>query len=272
MLTGRKIPVIMAVGGFDPSGGAGILADIKTVSSLGCYGVAVLTSVTIQNTRGVLDVHHQSAKTVRDQIAALEDDFQVSAVKTGMLPTEEIVDALATALSAVEPRFLVVDPVLNASAGFDLAGISMKAIIGRLFPVASLVTPNANEAARITGITIVDRESMERAGREIQTMGAQAVLIKGGDMGSEEAVDILIDSKGVLELSGPKIHSSNTHGTGCTMASAIAALLASGRPLREAVRMAKAYVAAAIRTAPGLGHGYGPVNHFHAMADHGAEG
>jgi hydroxymethylpyrimidine kinase/phosphomethylpyrimidine kinase len=269
MTTGREIPVIMAVGGFDPSGGAGILADIKTAGSLGCYGIAVITSLTIQNTSGVLEAHHQSGKIVRDQIAALEVDFEIAAVKTGMLPTEEIVDAVADALIARKPPFLIVDPVLKASTGFDLASVSTKAIIGRLFPLASLVTPNASEAGRITGIKVVDMESMERAGREIQTMGAEAVLIKGGDLDSEESVDLLIDSRGVLELSAARIRSNNTHGTGCTMASAIAALLASGEPLREAVRSAKDYVSAAIRTAPGVGHGHGPLNHFHNMAHTG---
>ena len=257
-----KKPVIAAIGGFDPSGGAGILADIKTISAFGCYGVAAITSLTVQNTKEILAAHHQPGAVVYAQIKALLDDFEISAFKTGMLPSAEIIGAVTAALGGYPNTYLVVDPVLWSSTGFDLAGHSTASLIERIFPIASLVTPNAKEAARITGIGVTDEESMESAARKILTMGPSAVLIKGGDIAGQDATDILLDSEGVVKLSSPKIHSSNTHGTGCTLASAITAGLALGQPLREAVRNAKEYVSAAIRSAPGLGHGFGPLNHF----------
>jgi hydroxymethylpyrimidine/phosphomethylpyrimidine kinase len=258
----EKKPVIAAVGGFDPSGGAGILADIKTISAFGCYGVAAITSLTVQNTKGILAAHHQPEAVVYAQIKALLDDFEISAFKTGMLPSAEIIGAVTAALNGYPNTYLVVDPVLWSSTGFDLADHSTASLIECMFPMASLVTPNAKEAARITGIEVADEESMESAGRKILTMGPSAVLIKGGDRAGQDATDILIDSEGVVSLSSPKIQSRNTHGTGCTLASAIAAGLALGKPLREAVRNAKDYVSAAIRSASGLGHGFGPLNHF----------
>jgi len=263
--SGKKKLVIAVIGGFDPSAGAGVLADIKTVSAFGCYGVAAVTSLTVQNTKGVLAAHHQSGAVVYDQIKALFDDFDISAIKIGMLPTAEIIESVAAALKGRQPNlpYVVVDPVLRASSGFDLAS-DITSLAELIFPLAGLVTPNAAEAGRITGVEVLDELSMISAGRRVLTMipgGAAAVLVKGGDLPGEDATDILVDSEGVFRLSSLRIQSSNTHGTGCTLASAIAALLALGKPLREAVSLAKDYVAEAIRTAPGLGHGRGPLNH-----------
>ncbi|HEY6333071.1 MAG TPA: bifunctional hydroxymethylpyrimidine kinase/phosphomethylpyrimidine kinase [Blastocatellia bacterium] len=256
-----KTPVVLAIGGLDPSAGAGILADIKTISAFGCYGVAAVTSITVQNTTGVSSIHNQPAELVYDQIKALLDDFQIRAIKTGMLPNAGIIEAVASVLGGKSDRTLVVDPVLQSTSGFDLAS-DIAALVERIFPMASLVTPNAKEAGRITGIDVVDEGSMEEAGRVILKLGAGAVLVKGGDMNLAESIDILIGPEGPTRFAAPKIGSNNTHGTGCTLASAIAALLATGTPLSDAMRRAKAYVSKAIGTAPEIGNGFGPLNHF----------
>jgi hydroxymethylpyrimidine kinase/phosphomethylpyrimidine kinase len=252
----------MAIGGFDPSGGAGILADIKTIAAMNCYGVAVVTSITQQNTVGVFGAYHQTADSIGRQMEVLFDDFEVIAIKTGMLPSPEIVRAVSSQLRNRSGLSIVVDPVLRSSTAFDLAADSLQAIVTELFPLASLVTPNIAEAEIAAGIRVKDRGSMVSAASRILELGAAAVLVKGGDLESEDAVDVLLDRNGVVEISGPRIISTSTHGTGCTLASAIASLLARGLGLEPAVRTAKSYLAEAIRTAPGLGKGFGPLNHF----------
>jgi hydroxymethylpyrimidine/phosphomethylpyrimidine kinase len=260
-----QIPVVMAIGGLDPSAGAGVLADIKTISAFGCYGVAVVTSLTLQNTTGVYAAHHQPAAIVEGQIRPLFDDFDIAAVKTGMLPTRECIEQIADAINARSVRSLVVDPVIRSSTGRDLmedVADGIDALTQRLFPLASLVTPNRFEAELLTGIPIRDAWSLEQAARAILDKGPLAVLIKGGDAEEPASTDVLLDSEGLLSIADERIESKNTHGTGCTMASSIACLLARGIPLRESVKIAKRYVSHAIRSAPGLGRGYGPLNHF----------
>jgi len=263
MVKAEKQPVVMTIAGFDPSGGAGVLADIKTISAFGCYGVAVITSITFQNTEQVVGVQHQSAEAVRRQLAALFDDFETAAVKTGMLPSVEIVQEVTDAIKAQAIRTVVVDPVLRSSSGHKLADeLAIGATVKHLFPLASLVTPNAAEANRITKIETLDKYGIERAAQAILNSGAKAVLITGGDAGSDQSSDLLVDSEGAAVYEGERIKSRHTHGTGCTFASAIACLLARGRSLRESVPIAKRYVAEAIRNAPALGRGHGPLNHL----------
>jgi hydroxymethylpyrimidine kinase/phosphomethylpyrimidine kinase len=258
-----EFPVVMAVGGFDPSGGAGVLADIKTIAAMHCYGVAAVTSLTVQNTTGVLGAFHQNAETVGAQIEVLFDDFNVTAVKTGMLPSAEIVKEVARQITLRAQIPLVIDPVIRSSTGFDLAAAGLQAILTDLFPLADVVTPNIFEAEAITGVRVRDSESMEYCARRIMELGPDAVLVKGGDLGAgQDAIDVLVDRNGAIEIAGPRIHSPNTHGTGCTLASAIACWLARGVDLETAVRSAKSYVTRAIKTAPDLGKGFGPLNHF----------
>jgi len=228
-----------------------------------CYGVAAVTSLTVQNTACVLGAWHQTAETVGAQMQVLLDDFDVTAVKTGMLPSPETVREVARHLAVRPHLVLVIDPVMRSSTGFDLSAGGLQSIVTDLFPLADLVTPNISEAEAIAGISINDSTSMESSARRILDLGPAAVLVKGGDLlSNEDAIDLLVDRNGVVEITGPRIASRNTHGTGCTLASAIASLLARGLDLETAVRTAKSYVTRAIRTAPDLGKGFGPLNHF----------
>jgi hydroxymethylpyrimidine/phosphomethylpyrimidine kinase len=255
--------VIMTIAGFDPSAGAGTLADIKTMSAFGCYGVAAITSLTFQNTQGVYGAAHQSKDVVAEQLTSLFDDFNIAAIKTGMLPTGEVIAEVAGQIAARAIPYLIVDPVVRSTSGYDLIDDqALKVLIEKLFPLATVVTPNAVEAQRITGIAIKDAHSMTHAAKKMLALGAKAVVIKGGDLVSEDAVDFLLDEEGSLVYTAKKIQSSNTHGTGCTLSSALACLLPLGYPLREALPIAKRYIVEAIRTAPNIGQGYGPLNHF----------
>ncbi|MEW6208921.1 MAG: bifunctional hydroxymethylpyrimidine kinase/phosphomethylpyrimidine kinase [Acidobacteriota bacterium] len=260
---GQRMSVVLTIAGFDPSAGAGVLADIKTIAAFHCYGAAVVTSVTHQNTIGVFGADHLSASSVTSQLRALFDDFQIAAVKTGMLPTSEIISAVAAMLSEKPvPRF-VLDPVIRSTSGYDLIDKkARRALVGQLFPLASLVTPNRIEAETVTGIRIDSAETTVKAARALRDLGARAVLIKGGDAQGEAAVDVLVDASGENFYSAERIHSRHTHGTGCALSAALACLLALDYPLKEAVPIAKRYIAEAIRSAPGLGHGHGPMNHF----------
>ena len=256
---------VLVIAGYDPSGGAGVLADVKAIAALGCYGAAAITSITFQNTQGVFGAVHQSAETLRAQIDPVFDDFEVHAVKTGMLPSAETIEATAEALEARPPGPLVVDPVVRSTSGFDLVDDrALEALVGRLFSRADVVTPNAVEAERITGLPVTDEAEMERAARAIVRMGARAALVKGGHLDLDGmAVDVLYDGVSTHTYSDRRIETTSTHGTGCTLASAIASGLALGRSLPVAVAAAKTYVTRAIRYAPGLGKGHGPLNHFY---------
>lgn len=256
-------PVVLAIAGFDPSAGAGVLADIKTISAFGCYGLGVVTSLTMQNTREVLAAHHQSAETIVGQLEPLFADFEIAAVKTGMLPTVEVVKEVAATLSSNNVPHIVVDPVARSTSGYDLMSEdALAALIDLLFPLSSVVTPNWNEAERIAGFAVRDDSSAERAARAILELGPRAVLVKGGGADAVSATDLLVDPSGAVWYRSPKVRSRETHGTGCTLASALACLLARGRTMRESVPTAKRYICEAILTAPGFGGGQGLLNHF----------
>jgi hydroxymethylpyrimidine kinase/phosphomethylpyrimidine kinase len=257
-----KPPVVMTVAGFDPSAGAGVLADIKTISAFGCYGIAAVTSVTLQNTQMIAGAGNQTPASLRQQMSMLFDDFDVAAVKTGMLPTEEIVKEVATLVSG-RPLHLIVDPVLKSTSGQELADEpAIEALLNHLLPLSSLVTPNVTEAERLSGIVIRDRRSMEQAASQLRSLGARAVLITGGDSESDNCLDMLLDDLGTAVYDSERVRSRHTHGTGCSLASAVACLMARGRSLRESIPIAKLYVTQAILSAPQLGHGHGPLNHF----------
>jgi hydroxymethylpyrimidine kinase/phosphomethylpyrimidine kinase len=256
-------PVVMTIAGMDPSGGAGILADIKTIGAFGCYGVAAVTSLTLQNTQGVFAAYHQDHRIVRGQIDPLFDDFEIAAIKTGMLPTAEIIEEVAEIISARQARGIVVDPVVRSTSGHDLIDENaLAALIRSLFALATVVTPNALEAERITGIPVRDSHSKQKAAEAIFALGPRAVLVKGGDLDDDAASDLLLDAEGFTTYSTKRLPSRNTHGTGCTLAAALACLLARGFSLRESVPVAKRYINEAINNAPGLGGGHGPLNHF----------
>jgi hydroxymethylpyrimidine/phosphomethylpyrimidine kinase len=264
------IPVVLSVAGSDPSGGAGVQADLKTFSALGAYGTAALTALTAQNTRGVSGVLPVPGEFVADQLTALFDDLDVRAVKTGMLGGPDVVDAVVDSVRRFNPRHVVVDPVMVATSGDRLVtDETVAAIRERLLPVASVITPNLPEAATLLGWDKVAPERMAEAGTALRGMGAAAVVVKGGHDDGPEAVDVLVDADGVHELREQRVMTKNTHGTGCTFSSAIAVRLAFGAPLRVAVADAKRYLTGALLAADSLdvGGGNGPVHHFHAAWD-----
>ena len=259
-------PVCLTIAGLDPSGGAGIIADIKTFSAFGCFAAAAVASITFQNTTSVFGAVHQSAEEVRRQVVPIIDDYEIAGLKTGMLPTREVIEEVANLFQRMRGTRFVVDPVVRSTSGFDLIDDdALQSLKKVLFPLSDLITPNRPEAERISGIAIESAEDVEAAARAIQDMGARNVLIKGGHPpGAAElptrAIDYLFlgDDRYVLEAD--YIETRATHGTGCTLAAAITANLALGRDLKEAVRIAKEFVTTAIRTAPMLGHGHSPIN------------
>ena len=261
--TGQK--VVLSIAGFDPSGGAGVLADIKTFAAFDCYGVAVVTGLTFQNTKGILGTANQTAETTQRQLEPLFDDFEVVAVKTGMLPTAEIIHLVAEVVRARQVPIVVVDPVLESSSGFRLIDDrALEAIKQELLPLASLVTPNAAEAKRLAGVYVRDQMGKQSVAEAILKTGVRGVLITGGDEDSELASDMLVDHQGPTIFNTKRIESRHTHGTGCTLSAALTCLQAQDRSLRESVPIAKEYVARAIESAPGIGGGNGPLNHFPA--------
>jgi hydroxymethylpyrimidine kinase/phosphomethylpyrimidine kinase/thiamine-phosphate diphosphorylase len=256
----------LTVAGSDSGGGAGIQADLKTITLLGSYGASALTALTAQNTRGVHAIHGLPPSFVRDQIEAVLSDLPIDVIKTGMLHTPAIISLLAEMLAA-QPRLFptVMDPVMVAKGGAPLLERdAVNIFIRDLIPQAYLLTPNLPEAERILSRRIQSEEDMESAVRELHGMGAANVLLKGGHLAGSESVDILFDGTTVHRFSSERIFTSSTHGTGCTFASAVAACLAQGEPLREAVRRAKEFITTAIRLARPMGKGHGPVNHFAA--------
>lgn len=261
-------PVVLTIAGFDPSAGAGILADIKTISAFRCFGVAAVTSLTFQNTQGVFGAVHQTGRSIRGQVEPLLSDFDIAAVKTGMLPSAAIIEEVAALITANGLGPVVVDPVIRSTSGFDLIdGDALAALVEKLFPLAALVTPNAAEAERLAGFRVHDLETMRNAAAAICALGAPAVLVKGGEIGGDTATDLLMQGERVRTFSAERVVSSSTHGTGCTLSSAVASLLARGKSLDNAIAQAKGYVVAAIRDAAALGHGHGPLNHFPAVFD-----
>jgi hydroxymethylpyrimidine kinase/phosphomethylpyrimidine kinase len=280
-----KSKICLTIAGLDPSGGAGIVADIKTFTAFGCFAAAAVTSITFQNTIGVFGAVHQTAETLRGQVEPVIEDFEISATKTGMLPTREIIEETARLVKENDLENLVVDPVVRSTSGFDLIDDeALKNLIEKLFPLADIVTPNLPEAERIARMKIENENDIEKAAKIMQSFGAKNVLIKGGhisivDFGFwildsnkagdqkpkteiRKARDFLFvgDEKYIFETEF--IETTATHGTGCTLASAIAANLALGKSLIEAVEIAKRFVTEAIRTAPNLGRGHSPINNF----------
>ncbi len=259
-------PAVISVAGSDPSGGAGIQADLKTFSALGVYGGAVIAALTAQNTRGVTGVHAVPAAFVTDQLDAVLDDLDVRAIKTGMLGDPGTVQAVADAVRRHDVANLVVDPVVVSTSGDRLVSAeTLDVIREELLPLATVVTPNLDEAATLLGVEAIGSEQAAAAAARLHASGP-ATIVKGGHDDTPDAVDVLADDDGVLELRVERIPTRNTHGTGCTFAAAIAAGLAQDMELRPAVDEAKAYVTEALRAAGNLnvGSGHGPVHHFHA--------
>jgi len=253
----------LTIAGFDPSGGAGVVADIKTFTAFGCFATAAVTSLTFQNTTGVFGATHETAETVRAQALPVIEDFHIAGVKTGMLPTREVILEVARLLRETHLREAspVIDPVVRSTSGFDLIDDdALAALKSELLPLARLVTPNIPEAERLTGLKIETEGDMRRAAALMREMGARAVLVKGGHL-SGDALDLLDDGGEVRLFRAPRIATDATHGTGCTLAAAIAACLARGVNLADAVSAAKHFVTEAIRRSPQLGRGFSPVNH-----------
>jgi hydroxymethylpyrimidine kinase/phosphomethylpyrimidine kinase/thiamine-phosphate diphosphorylase len=267
LLFNRKQPTprgsVLTVAGSDSGGGAGIQADIKTVTLLGSYAASVIVALTAQNTCGVTAIYGVPAPFVAEQLDAVFSDIPVDVVKTGMLFSVEIIEVLAEKLARYGKRMLVLDPVMVAKGGSSLIKeAAVTKLVEKLLPFAYLITPNVPEAEALTNLSIRDEDDMELAARELHHMGARNVLLKGGHLSGQEATDILFDGKVVRRYTAQRITTKNTHGTGCTYASAIAAFLAQGEPLPVAVARAKEFVAEAIRLSRPLGSGHGPVNHF----------
>ena len=263
------IPVALTIAGSDPSGGAGLQADLKTFHQFGVYGEAVVTLITVQNTRGVDRVETLDAGLIVQQIRAVVEDIPPHAAKTGALGSRAIVEAVAKAAASF--RFpLVVDPVMISKHGTPLIDPDAeRALIEHLLPRASLLTPNLSEAAALAGFPVEDIGSMRRAAEKLVSMGAANVLVKGGHLPGQ-AVDVLYLTGGIVrEFPAERIDTPHTHGTGCTYSAAITAELARGTPLEQAVERAKAFITAAIRTNPGLGGGSGPLNHHAPIMSRG---
>lgn len=261
------IPHVLSIAGSDPSGGAGIQADLKTFSALGVYGMAAVTALTAQNTLGVSGVHEVPPAFVRAQIRSVLEDIRVDAIKIGMLGSAEIIEAVAEELSRCDSAVMIVlDPVMVATSGDSLmtAGAA-EAMKERLIPLCDVLTPNIPEAEKLLRKSVMD---MEVSARELLVLGCGAVLLKGGHLKGDISRDVLARADGCVSLDAPRIETHNTHGTGCTLSSALAAYLAKGLSLAEAAQAAKAYVHAALCHADGLdvGRGRGPVHHLYETA------
>jgi len=257
-------PILLTIGGFDPSCGGGVVADLKTFAAYGCYGVAAITSLTVQNTQGVETIHNTPSSELREQLEVLAKDCEIAGVKIGMLGNRGNAVVVAEFLDAHKFAHVVHDPVMRSSSDselLDAAGI--KYLAAELLKRCSVITPNIQEAEILTGLTIKDVGDMEAAARKLVEMGAHAVIVKGGHL--EKAVDVLFDENEVHLLSGDRVKLEHTNGTGCTFASAIAAQVAAGRSLLEATTLAKAYVMKAIERAYPVGKGRLPLDHFYRM-------
>jgi len=255
--------IALTIAGSDSGGGAGIQADLKTFQQFGVFGTSVIVAVTAQNTRAVTAVHPIPADVVAQQMAALADDLPPDAFKTGMLATAELVNVVAAGIERHGFPHYVLDPVMIASSGARLlAHQAESAVTRRLIPLAAVITPNVDEAAILTGRTLRTVEDMEDAGKSLLRMGARAALVKGGHLTGPTVTDVLVTPDGTRRFPHPRIETTSTHGTGCTVSAAIAAGLALGRSVEQAVADALEFVHRAIATAPGLGSGHGPLNHF----------
>jgi hydroxymethylpyrimidine/phosphomethylpyrimidine kinase len=253
----------LTIAGSDSGGGAGIQADLKTFAAHGVYGTSAITAVTAQNTLGVTAVHTIPADIVTAQIEAVASDIGADAVKTGMLATAAIVEAVAAAIEELDLPCTVIDPVMIAKGGSRLLDDeAVETMRTELLPRAMVITPNADEAGALLGDEVRTLEQARAAARRLKALGPGAVIVKGGHLDGAHAIDILFDGVNLVELSAPRIETTSTHGTGCTFASAIAANLALGLNLATAAERAKTYVTDAIRRAPAIGGGHGPLGHF----------
>ncbi|MCA1638036.1 MAG: hydroxymethylpyrimidine/phosphomethylpyrimidine kinase, partial [Acidobacteria bacterium] len=279
-----KPKVALTIAGLDPSGGAGIVADIKTFTAFGCFATCAIASITFQNTTEVFGAIHQTAETIRHQVEPIIEDFEIAAIKTGMLPTREVIEETARLVKENRLKNFVVDPVVRSTSGFDLIDdAALKSLIEKLFPLSEIVTPNLPEAERIASLKIKNEKDIKKAAKIMQRFGAKNVLIKGGhsfiadcrlriaDLEENQeqrtkskeqkmAKDYLFIGDDSHIFEAEFIETNATHGTGCTLAAAIAANLALGKSLIEAVETAKKFVTEAIRTAPNLGKGHSPIN------------
>jgi hydroxymethylpyrimidine/phosphomethylpyrimidine kinase len=261
-------PVVLTIAGFDPSSGAGVTADIKTIAAHGCYGVACITALTVQSTAGVRRVTPVDAGLVTETLTELASDVEIAAVHIGMLGSAKVARAVADFLISQKLPNIVLDPILKSSSGTDLLDApGARLLTEKLLPLATIVTPNIDEASALTGLTVTDPDQMRAAARKLHEMGASAVVVTGGHL--EKAIDLLsfTSKRGIQQelFKSARLKSNSTHGTGCAFATAIACHLAMGRGLPEAVLLAKAYVAAAISNAHPLGHGTGPLHHLYRM-------
>ncbi len=258
---------VLIVAGSDSGGGAGIQADIKTVTALGGYAATAITALTAQNTRGVFGIVPVAPDFVRQQVELVLDDIGADVIKTGMLHDEGVINALADSLEAYGRRImLVVDPVMIAKGGAELIDpAAIAALKRRIINLATIITPNLPEAEKLAGMSIRTVDDMEHAAAALLTLGCESALLTGGHLGSDVLVDVLVTAQGVERFRSKRIDTRHTHGTGCTLASAIATGLAQGMSIRAAVIRAREYVHRAIETAPGFGHGHGPINHAHTF-------
>jgi hydroxymethylpyrimidine/phosphomethylpyrimidine kinase len=261
-------PVVLTIAGFDPSSGAGVTADVKTIAAHGCYGVGCITALTVQSTAGVRRVETISPETVTDTLEELRSDLEISAVHIGMLGSGKVVRAVSDFLEKAGLGNIVLDPVIKSSSGRDLIDAAgARFLVERLLPLATVITPNVDEAADLTGLSVSNLEQMRLAATRLHAMGAASVVITGGHL--EKAIDLLsfTSRRGAEQevFKSDRLKSNSTHGTGCAFATAMACHLARGRGLPEAVLLAKAYVAAAIAHAHPLGRGVGPVHHLYRM-------
>ena len=253
---------LLTIAGSDSSGGAGIQADLKTFAAHGTFGMSVITAVTAQNTCGVTKVQNIDCAVVKAQIEAVFDDIRVDAVKIGMVSQPEIIETIANCLRHYQPKIIVVDPVMISKSGYPLlAPEACATLIKELLPLATLLTPNLPEAEAITGLQVTKKEEMRPVAEKIIALGAKAVLVKGGHL-NDTADDLLFDGANEVWFPGKRIATKNTHGTGCTLSSSLAANLAKGLSLREAVQSSKDYVTTAIEHGIALGSGCGPTHHF----------
>jgi hydroxymethylpyrimidine/phosphomethylpyrimidine kinase len=254
--------VVLSIAGFDPGSGAGISADLKTIAAHGCYGISAITALTVQNTQGVRSVEPVSGRLMRATLETLAADFPIENVKVGMLGTAEVAAIVADFLEEQAPKVVVVDPIIRSSTGAVLLGeAGIPVLRDRLLKLATIVTPNLEEAAELTALRVTNASEIRAAAAALHQLGAKNVVVTGGHL--EENVDyLLLESGEGLDLKGEKLSSQSTHGTGCAFATAICCQLAQGSNLPDAVQQAKKYVADAIRAAYPVGKGTGPVNHF----------
>ena len=260
----------LTIAGSDCSGGAGIQADLKTFSAHGVFGMSVIVSVVAENTSRVIDIQDITPDMIKKQIDAVFEDIEVDAVKIGMLSTPKCMEAVAEKLIEYRPLNVVIDPVMYAKNGSPLMEpTAVDSLIKIILPFADILTPNIPEAEKITGMNISSISDMETAAKKIHTMGCKAIVVKGGHSAGNSALDVLYDGKKIHHFETPRIATKNTHGTGCTFSSAIAARLTQGLSVQEAVQKAKTYVTSAIQHSLDIGKGNGPTHHFYDMYKNG---